>query len=106
LSMTGKQLVAVVSPTVAEIVGELLSTSAGSGDQIGWLRWLIEQERWSRRLRRERGSWLCEELSAGMAPFIAADGGRGLAVRSAAATSLQGRRGTGADARPLATSRR
>jgi hypothetical protein len=49
-----KQMVAVASPGVHCNGSELLSTSTGSGDEIGRRRWLIEQGVRSRSLRRGR----------------------------------------------------
>jgi hypothetical protein len=58
----------------------------------------------ARRGCDERGRRGCVGLGAGGAPFIAADGGRGAAMRSSSTTRLQGQGGTGDDARVLAMS--
>lgn len=67
----------------------------GSGDEIRWLRRLIEKGRWSRRVREERGRCWCGELSEGSCPFIAAERGRGAAAKSTSTAWLQRRREVG-----------
>jgi hypothetical protein len=76
--MTAKLLVPATLPGVAPIDGGDLRVLAASGDEIGWLRWLIEVGRWSRRSREERGVWCCEEMNEGKPLFIVAEGARGL----------------------------
>jgi hypothetical protein len=50
---------------------------AGYSGEIPATEGSIEERKWSRRTRGERGASSCEEWRPGLAPFIAARGGRG-----------------------------
>jgi hypothetical protein len=82
----------------------LLRQLKDSGGEIGRRWWAMCSGEWMRRGCDERGGWWCEENERGAAPFIAAEGGRGSAVKSSMATSLQGRGVAGDDAAGLARS--
>jgi hypothetical protein len=102
--MKVKQREAVATPEVHCNGGGLLSTSAGSELQIPAMQWLMWRGEWLGRVSGEREECWCGGLETGGAPFIAARQCRGSEVRSAMASAVGWRRGTGDDARLQAMS--
>jgi hypothetical protein len=93
-------------PGTASIAGELLRRLRAAMVKLGGATGKCRAERWRGESEMRGEGDGVEKMSEGRPPFIATEGGRGSAVRSAAATSLQGLWGTGADAGGLATSQR
>jgi hypothetical protein len=93
-------------PGVASGVSSFCGGVTDSGEEIGGRWWAMSSREVARRGCDERGRRWCGENERGAAPFIAADGGRGLAVMSMVETRLQGQGGTGDDAPGSATSQR